>query len=131
MATSRTTAKKTSTKTAAPASGAELTCPECGRTFSRPAALGAHRRRAHGVVGSSAARARRGATRTAARATSRRPRAQASTRAAAAPRDGARGSVDHDALLKTLFPGGIPPRQATVTAVNAWLAEADKLARLR
>jgi hypothetical protein len=129
MATSRTTAKKKSTQSAAQASGAEFTCPECGRTFARAAALGAHRRRAHGVAGSSASRARRGATSAATR-TTRRARTQSATRAAA-PRDGAGGTVDHDALLKALFPGGIPPRQETVTAVSAWLAEADKLARLR
>lgn len=28
-------------------------CPECGRAFSRPQSLGAHRNRAHGVKGSS------------------------------------------------------------------------------
>jgi hypothetical protein len=38
----------------------EFTCPECGRTFSRAAALGAHRRQAHGVIGAvSAARTER------------------------------------------------------------------------
>jgi hypothetical protein len=37
----------------------EFKCPECGRTFTRAAALGAHRRQAHGVVGAvSAARAK-------------------------------------------------------------------------
>ena len=30
---------------------AEFVCPECGRSFTRAAALGAHRRQAHGVVG--------------------------------------------------------------------------------
>jgi hypothetical protein len=33
----------------------EFTCPECGRTFSRAAALGAHRKQAHGIAGSSRA----------------------------------------------------------------------------
>jgi hypothetical protein len=43
----------------------------------------------------------------------------------------ARGGVDHDALLRTLFPDGIPPRQETIAAVNDWLAQADELASRR
>ena len=35
-------------------SSAALTCPECGRSFTRPAALGAHRKMTHGVAGTSA-----------------------------------------------------------------------------
>jgi hypothetical protein len=38
--------------------------------------------------------------------------------------------VNHDALLRALFPNGIPPRQEVVAAVNDWLAQADRLARL-
>jgi hypothetical protein len=124
----RATTSKASTGSAAAAT--ELTCPECGRTFSRPAALGAHRRRAHGVVGTSQnARSRRSAS--APQATTTRPRrAQASLRATnrSAAADGRR--PDHDALLRALFPNGIPPRQEVVAAVNDWLAQADKLARL-
>jgi hypothetical protein len=107
-----------------------LTCPECGRTFARPAALGAHRRRAHGVVGTSQnARSRRGTIAPQA-ATARPRRAQASARATGhgAAADG--GRVDHDALLRALFPNGIPPSHEVVAAVNDWLAQADKLARL-
>ena len=37
----------------------QFTCPECGRTFTRPQALGAHRRQAHGVVGTSKTATRR------------------------------------------------------------------------
>ena len=38
----------------------EVVCPECGRTFKRPSALGAHRWQAHRVAGSSPqARSRR------------------------------------------------------------------------
>jgi uncharacterized C2H2 Zn-finger protein len=40
-----------------------LVCPECGKTFKRPAGLGAHRNAAHGVAGSSR-RARSSAART-------------------------------------------------------------------
>ena len=45
MATRATKAKAT------PAVDA-LTCPECGKTFTRAAALGAHRKMTHGVAGS-------------------------------------------------------------------------------
>jgi hypothetical protein len=38
-------------------------------------------------------------------------------------------SVDRDALLRTLFPSGIPPRQEVISQVNAWLDEAERLAR--
>jgi hypothetical protein len=48
------TASAAAAQTAEPAAdSAALTCPECGRSFSRPAALGAHRSRVHGVPGSS------------------------------------------------------------------------------
>ena len=40
----------------------QFTCPECGRTFTRAQALGAHRRQAHGVVGTSKTATRRKAT---------------------------------------------------------------------
>jgi hypothetical protein len=39
--------------------------------------------------------------------------------------------VNHDALLRALFPGGIPPRQDLIADVNDWLAQADRLARQR
>ena len=79
-------------------------CPECGRTFGRAAALGAHRKRSHGVAGSS--RPGRGA------ASSRR-----------------NGALDHNQLLRTLFPNGLPADVEVIGAVNRWLAEADRLAR--
>jgi uncharacterized C2H2 Zn-finger protein len=122
----------------------ELKCPECGRTFARAAALGAHRRQAHGVVGassqsrssgrrsartaasSSAGRASRGTG-----ATTRRSR---STSTAAASSDG-RGrsgrAADRDALLKAIFPDGIPPKEDVIRAANAWLDDAERLARMR
>jgi len=100
-----------------------FTCPECGRTFSRAAALGAHRRRAHGVAGqSTAARRSRGGRRGA--ATSRGTRG--------ASRNGASGAgANRDQLLRSLFPAGVPPREDVIRAVNSWLDEADRLARLR
>src|SRR5689334_9590392 len=88
-------------------------CPECGRLFMRPAALGAHRRRAHGVPGTS----RRGPH----RSVESRRRDRASGRALL---------VDHDALLQTVFPSGVPARAEVVTAVHAWLEEAQRLAEL-
>jgi hypothetical protein len=105
-----------------------LTCPECGRTFTRPAALGAHRKLKHGVAGTSpnAAGNRRSNNRNRKGATPTRSR----TTTPSATNDGA-GSVDRDALLRTLFPGGIPPRQDVIAQVNAWLEEAERLARAR
>jgi predicted RNA-binding Zn-ribbon protein involved in translation (DUF1610 family) len=104
---------------AATATTRKFECPECGRKFGRAAALGAHRNRAHGVPGtsnsSSSARARRTST--------------GRGRAASASRDGNR--IDRDALLRALFPQGIPPRQDVVRAVNAWLDDAEQLARIR
>jgi hypothetical protein len=110
-----------------------LSCPECGRSFSRPAALGAHRSRVHGVAGSSQnARSRRGRATATAATQPRRNRTQTVTRPSnGAIRRNARSSVDHDALLRALFPDGIPPRQETIAAVNDWLAQADELARRR
>jgi hypothetical protein len=104
----------------------QYTCPECGRTFSRPAALGAHRRRAHGVPGASASAAGSRATRARASATATRATAP---RATGTSRDG--GSADRDALLAALFPQGIPPRETVIRDVNRWLDEADRLVRMR
>jgi hypothetical protein len=42
-----------------------------------------------------------------------------------------RGDVDRDALLRALFPNGIPPREDVISAANNWLDEAERLARLR
>ena len=106
-----------------------FTCPECGKTFTRAAALGAHRKLKHGVAGTSAnasgnrpsANSRKHTRVTA----TRRP-----TATTAAANDGA-PRVDRDALLRTLFPNGIPPRQDVIVQVNAWLDEAERLARSR
>ena len=116
----------------------ELVCPECGRSFDRAAALGAHRRRSHGVAGSSRStqRSTRGRSRSSATRSSTSTRGQATSghsqgRAAAAASRGDRNRhvVDRDALLAALFPAGIPPREDVIRAVNNWLDEAERLAR--
>lgn len=110
---------------------ATLTCPECGRTFTRPAALGAHRRMTHGVAGTSA-----NATNQRSKKRTRKPSMTASNgrlaprRARTVATNDAQ-SVDRDALLGALFPAGIPPRQDVIGAVNAWLEEAERLSRVR
>ena len=80
--TARSTSKSTTSSTASTSTAAakpqtsataasSFVCPECGRTFARPAALGAHRRRVHNVAGARSTRTarstagRRRATRTA------------------------------------------------------------------
>ena len=122
-----------------PASEQQFECPECGRSFARAAALGAHRRQAHGVVGTSgraasAGRRRRTAAATrgtsATTATARSRSNGTRTRRTANGRRRSRTGADRDALLKALFPNGIPPREDVIRAVNAWLDEAERLARL-
>lgn len=108
----------------------QLVCPDCGKTFARAASLGAHRRQAHGVAGSSAnARQRRSPS---GRRATRRGGARAATaaRSNGAEASRPRGGVDRDALLSALFPKGIPPREDVVRSVNSWLDEAERLARL-
>ena len=122
---------------------AEFTCPECGRTFPRAAALGAHRRQAHGVAGASrlsssrTSRPSASASRTGAKTQRRRTRTAPTTRTAPSGnrpgRSGSRreGAVDRDALLQTLFPGGIPAKESVIRSVNSWLDEAERLAHMR
>jgi hypothetical protein len=109
----------------------ELICPECGRSFTRAAALGAHRRAAHGIAGAKAA-ARKRPRQTGPRG--RRATARVSRGTTGAGRSTARAQsdgVDRDALLSALFPNGIPPRQDLIRSLNAWLEEAERLAKLR
>lgn len=94
----------------------ELGCPECSKRFDRPASLGAHRRLAHGVAGTSRASSSSGA-----RQGSRPSRTPSRGR-------GDSQSVDRDALLQQLFPGGMPARESVLQRVNAWLDEAEELA---
>jgi predicted RNA-binding Zn-ribbon protein involved in translation (DUF1610 family) len=130
----RATAKKESaaarprTVAASPRTPARPTatfkCPECGRTFTRAAALGAHRRQAHGVAGSSANAAIAARSRNATKPNSSR---------AGAPdgRGKAEASLNRDALLASVFPAGIPAKETVIRAVNSWLDEAERLAQLR
>ena len=117
------------------ASGGTLTCPECGREFKTPAALGAHRSRVHGVAGTSRSRpeARTPRASTAGRArsaaaagTGTRSRSRTSTSARS---EGPR-RVDRDQLLRVLFPNGIPASAALLAAVGPWLDEAERLAAI-
>lgn len=127
-------ARKTNQKTAAKARAGRVfrerestsskagsfVCPECGRTFSRAAALGAHRSRAHGVAGRSAsARAKRAQQKPSAGGWRRRGLKQST------------GGVDRDQLLRSLFPAGVPPREEVIRAINAWLEAAERLAPRR
>jgi hypothetical protein len=118
---------------------AEFKCPECGRTFTRAAALGAHRRQAHGVVGatSRSRSSRRRAARTTPAATSSTPTTTARRRRPNRPagnsaraRTSRDGSVNRDALLQALFPNGIPPKENVIRAVNSWLDDAEQLAKM-
>jgi hypothetical protein len=109
--------------------GSTLTCPECGKPFTRAASLGAHRNRAHGVVGASkAAQRRSGSGRSGARSTASAP---ATRRQAARPRTSRSSSdgfvVNRDALLQAIFPNGVPAREEVIRRANAWLDEAEKL----
>ena len=118
----------------APATDA-LTCPECGKTFTRAAALGAHRKMTHGVAGTSKNATSKKATAKRTNATASRKRTTPTTtnggRPTTAASTGGARPVDRDALLRALFPDGIPPRQDVITQVNAWLDEAERLTRIR
>jgi hypothetical protein len=107
---------------------ATFTCPECGRTFTRAAALGAHRKMTHGVAGASKNAAGKQTNATAARKR-RAPSATGRGRPTTAATIGGAQPVDRDALLRALFPAGIPPRQDVITQVNAWLDDGERLAR--
>ena len=115
----RTAAAKKATKSA------EFVCPECGRTFTRAAALGAHRSRAHGVAGQSKRRSnsKSSTTRRAAQTTATR-----SDRAGASP---SRDGIDRNALLRTLFPNGVPAREEVLRAATGWLDDAERLRQMR
>ena len=115
----------------------EFQCPECGRTFTRAAALGAHRRRAHGVVGASAktragrsGRSRATAPTTTKRTGAARAATSGNSTATRASRRGSAVKIDRDVLLQTIFPSGVPAREEVIRAANAWLDEAERLAHL-
>ncbi|MFN2468040.1 MAG: C2H2-type zinc finger protein [Gaiellaceae bacterium] len=125
----RATSRQASTGAATGESGSQsgqFTCPECGRTFARAAALGAHRR-SHGVAGRKSSAKRAG-----------RRRRTSSTRSAATTRATTRTSgtppaagVDRNALLRGVFPSGVPASTEALSAVGAWLDEAERLAGMR
>jgi predicted RNA-binding Zn-ribbon protein involved in translation (DUF1610 family) len=120
----------------------QFKCPECGKTFATNAALGSHRRNTHGVAGaSSRTQARIGAAVAAPRPRGRPPGStnkttQAPRRRRARPpgsttqRPSAAG-VNRNALLQALFPGGIPANEGVLRSLNAWLDEAERIARAR
>jgi isochorismate synthase EntC len=116
----------------------EFVCPECGRTFTRAASLGAHRRQTHNVAGAtSQARAQTAkppskTSRTAAATTKRRRTRTTKTIVAARRRSSSNNSpINRDALLQALFPNGIPAKESVIRSINTWLDEAERLARLR
>ena len=140
-----TSAKRRSQQAARPTTSAatrkkaadRFVCPDCGATFDRPQSLGAHRRQAHGVVGTSKrSLSRHGAAGSAAVGTKPRSRrgtaaSKARSQAQSTSRsDGNRG-VDRNRLLQALFPDGIPAREEVIRELNAWLEQAERLARLR
>jgi hypothetical protein len=117
-------------------SGGELECPECGKRFGRPASLGAHRQRAHGVAGASKRNGGSGSRMPTTPASGRGQTGDGGRRrrrsiAAAPAQPQSDNGVDRDALLRQLFPNGIPPREQIVKRASSWLDEAEKLAALK
>ena len=123
--------RTTSTISPAAPSADQFSCPECGKSFSRAASLGAHRNRAHGITGTTKRRtksqpASSKTTRRLRRTTNRRPiTATTPTR-----REAGAATIDRNQLLETLFPNGVPPREDVIRRVGSWLDEADQLAKL-
>jgi hypothetical protein len=66
--------------------------------------------------------------RTRAARTTRTPASRSRSRQSNARSD---RTVNRDALLQALFPGGIPAKESVVRSVNSWLDEAERLARMR
>ena len=132
-AKSAETAKSTEAVKSETAKTTEFVCPECGRTFTRAASLGAHRRQSHEIPGATRAATQpknTGATTPSAK-TVRRRRARTRRTTVPAASTASIGTTDRDALLRTLFPNGIPARESVIRSINTWLDEADRLARLR
>jgi hypothetical protein len=84
----------------------EFVCETCGRSFTTAQGVASHRRRAHGIKGKSKAtlRARKTAT-----AKNSKP------------------ALREDALLKLVFPSGVPTKAETLRRAAAWLREAEEL----
>ena len=155
-ASRRKRATSRSVAPAASASSAEearkdrmLVCPECGKTFKRPAGLGAHRSAAHGVAGSSRGARSKSPTRNAGKtASAKAASAKAGTASASncAQRRGAQATtsrarsrssrengrrLDRDKLLAVLFPDGVPAKVSVIQALTPWLDEAERLSKMR
>lgn len=138
MARARRSATNERKETSGGSNDRTLKCPECGQTFTRAASLGAHRNRAHGVAGASAralrTRARRG-HRNGGSTTSRSAAAQTTqqqsttTRGRGNSADSGRSGINRDKLLQSIFPNGVPAREEVIRRANAWLDEAEHLAR--
>src|SRR5881398_3372654 len=117
----RASSKRDAAPTAATANG-EFVCPECGRTFARAAALGAHRNRAHGVAGRSAQATKRHARAGQPSSAKGGSAAKSTTRTTTHSRNLAgRDGIDRDALLTMLFPNGMPAREELLQAASGWL----------
>lgn len=139
--TSKSTSATSATSKSTSAGAGSLACPECGKTFTRAASLGAHRNRAHGVAGASTrarrTRARRGhrngggTTSRSAGAQTTRQRTTGGARGRSSSSDGGRSGVSRDALLQSIFPNGVPAREEVIRRANAWLDEAEQLARAK
>jgi uncharacterized C2H2 Zn-finger protein len=116
----KTTAPRAAKRKSAAATRAPIyECPECGKEFTRPASLGAHRNRAHGVTGTSSHSAS---------SARRRPTSRKASNSSTA-RTRSFSGVNRDALLQALFPQGIPAKEQIIRDVNAWLDQAERLAR--
>jgi hypothetical protein len=127
MATSTSRANRSNRKRREGAKSMGYVCSDCRREFATPQALGAHRRQAHGVGGTS----KRSQARAAAAA-----RVASTTRSSArtnanSGRRGRRDSLDRDALLAALFPTGIPAREDVIRELAGWLDQAERLATAR
>jgi predicted RNA-binding Zn-ribbon protein involved in translation (DUF1610 family) len=131
--------RTTSASSPAATSAGEFKCPECGKTFTRAASLGAHRNRAHGITGASKRRTQ-GAPSTPASSGTRTRRRRGSTKGRTTStattgasrtrqRDG-RSTIDRNQLLQALFPNGVPPREDIIRRIGDWLDEAEQLTKL-
>ena len=118
--------------TPVPAEQKAFSCPECEaagkpRTFQRAAALGAHRR-THGVLGVSHAETERRKERRKARQAAARERAAQITARLDEPV--LEEDALSDALIRTLFPRGVPPNVTIIDDLMVWVREAERLKSL-
>jgi hypothetical protein len=56
---------------------------------------------------------------------------QQTTRRRGSSSEGGRSGVNRDALLQSIFPNGVPAREEVIRRANAWLDEAERLARAK